>query len=96
MWFIIAATKAVYANYKYGDPEYDVVNRFIFAYFVARVIFFFAVFGSLYSDLALFTGLVGLSVSMNGGVARPAAQEQPRFAFGRMGLGSPSPDAQQI
>jgi hypothetical protein len=89
LWFMVAATKAVYANYRYGDPEYEIVNRFIFAYFVARVIFFFAVFGSLYSDLALFTGLVGLSVSLNGGVAKPAAEEQPRFAFGRVGLAAP-------
>jgi hypothetical protein len=43
------------------------------AYFITRVIIFFFVFGSLYSDMAFFAGLVGLSVSLNGGVATVAA-----------------------
>jgi len=41
------------------------------------MIFFFAVFGSLYSDLAMFTGLLGLSVSLNGGIAKRATAAAP-------------------
>lgn len=70
LWFIVAAMKVLYANFKNGDEHLAVLNRFLLAYFIARVIFFFGVFGSLYSDLALFTGLVGLSVALNGGVAQ--------------------------
>ena len=48
------------------------------------------IFGSLYVDLFTFTGLVALSVSINGGMAKPAVVEpesipalnRPRFAPG--------------
>lgn len=77
MWFILASLRAVYQNYQYGNPALKVVNRFIFAYYLARVVFFFTVFGSLYSDLAVFTGLVGLSVSLNNGIAKPEPAPVP-------------------
>lgn len=81
-WFLFACGRALYRNYKFSIPEYRIINTFLFAYFVARVIFFFAVFGSLYSDLAMFTGIVGLSVSLNGGVSQPEAEPAPQFVFG--------------
>jgi hypothetical protein len=71
IWFLAASGKALYRNYHYGNPAYSKLNRFLFAYFITRTIFFFCVFGSLYSDLAMFAGLMGLSISLNGGVARP-------------------------
>jgi hypothetical protein len=46
------------------------LNRFLLAYFITKTIFFFCVFGNFYSDLAMFTGLVGVSISLNGGIAR--------------------------
>jgi hypothetical protein len=81
LWFFWAAIKALYQNYKFGDPENRRLNRFLFAYFVVKVIFFFAVFGALYSDIALFAGLAGLSVAINGGVRKPMAApaEAPVF-----------------
>jgi len=82
IWLLYAGTKALYRNYKYSIPEYKLINTFLFAYFLARVVFFAAVFGSLYSDLALFTGLLGVSVSLNGGVAQPEAEPQPQFVLG--------------
>lgn len=94
VWFMVAAGRVVHANYKYGPDHLKLLNRFIYAYFLARVVFFIGVFGSLYSDLALFTGLVGLSVSLNGGVCRPATAPQPQFNFGRFGAGTPEPEAQ--
>lgn len=77
LWFIIASLRAVYHNYLYGDPNLRTVNRFIFAYYLARVVFFFSIFGSLYSDLSVFTGLVGLSVSLNNGIAKPQPAAAP-------------------
>jgi hypothetical protein len=38
---------------------------------------FFVVFGTLYSDLYTFTGLIGLSVSLNG---RPELATEPELA----------------
>jgi O-Antigen ligase len=71
VWFLVASGKALYRNYRYGNPDYSNLNRFLFAFFISRTIFFFFVFGSLYSDLAMFAGLMGLSISLNGGIARP-------------------------
>ena len=61
-------------NYQFGDPAYQHINTFLFAYFVAKVVFFFTIFGSLHSDLPMFLGLLGLSISLNGGVAKPVVE----------------------
>jgi hypothetical protein len=70
LWFLAASGMALYRNYRYGIPAYSKLNRFLLAYFIMKTIFFFFVFGSLYSDLAMYTGIIGLSISLNGGVAR--------------------------
>ena len=51
-----------------------------------KVIFFFTVFGALVSDLVMFAGLVGLSISLNGGVAKSAVAPQPAVVFNRFKL----------
>jgi O-antigen ligase len=81
LWFFWAAIKVLYQNYKFSDTENQRINRFLFAYFIVKVIFFFAVFGAFYSDIALFAGLAGLSVAINGGVRKPvaASAEAPVF-----------------
>ena len=71
VWLMVAGLRVVYRNYRFGDPAFHQLNGFLFAYFAVKVIFFFAVFGSLHSDLAGFLGLLGLSISLNGGVAKP-------------------------
>jgi hypothetical protein len=68
LWFAIASIKVLLKNYHFGDPSLLNLNRFLLAFFIARLIYFFVVFGSLYSDLAFFTGIIGLSVSLNHGV----------------------------
>jgi O-Antigen ligase len=72
LWFIYAGAKVLYQNYKYGDETYKNINTFLFAHFLAKAFFFFTIFGSLYSDLAIFTGLAGLSVAINGGLRSAA------------------------
>jgi hypothetical protein len=83
VWFLVASIRIVYQNYKYGDPAFQNLNTFIFAYFVAKVIFFVAVFGALHTDLPAFLGLLGLSISLNGGVSKPAVAPQPKVVFQR-------------
>ena len=83
IWFLIAGLRTLHHNYYYGNPAYRQINRFLFAYFIARAIFFFVIFGSFYSDMAIFTGIVGLSVSLNGGMAKPALAPQPHPVFNR-------------
>jgi hypothetical protein len=71
VWFLFAAIRVLYANYRYGDPSLRMINTFLLAAFVARAIFFFLIVGALSFDMLLFCGWLGLSVSLNGGVCRP-------------------------
>ena len=73
LWFIAAGIKVLRQNYRFGDPAHERINRFLLVAFIAKTIGFFLVFGSLYSELIVFTGMVGLSVSINGGMCRGAA-----------------------
>jgi len=82
-WFLAAALRVVYHNYQFGDPEHRQINTFLFATFMVKIVFFFLVFGALPTDLATFVGLVGLSISLNGGVAQPVVVPQPKIAFNR-------------
>jgi hypothetical protein len=86
VWFLVAAGRVLYQNYRYGSPDLRLLNTFLFAYFCIRIFFFFVIFGSLVTDLAMFAGLVGLSVSLNAGVAKPAATPQPNIVFNRLKL----------
>jgi hypothetical protein len=70
IWFLIACLRVLRQNYHFGHPALHRLNTFLYGFFIAKTIFFFAVFGNLYNELAVFTGLVGLSVSINAGVAK--------------------------
>lgn len=73
--FLVASGVFLYRNYRLGDTRLRCINTFFFAYFLCKVVFFFFIFGSLYSDLCSFTGLIGLSVSLNGR-PEPVAEEE--------------------
>lgn len=72
IWFLAAGLRVLYCNYRYGDPSLRIVNTFLLANFIVRMGMFWFIVGGFYSDLMYFTGLLGLSVSLNGGVARRA------------------------
>lgn len=83
LWLLGAGFQLLRNNLRYGDPALRQINIFLLSYFLARVIGFFAVFGSFHGELMLFTGLLGLSVSINGGMCRPpvlAPAEKPAFS----------------
>ena len=69
--FCLAGFRALYRNYRYGDLELKTANTFLLALFTARFISYFAVYGQFEWDLAAFTGMVGLGISLNRGVASP-------------------------
>jgi len=75
-FFLIVSFRYLYRNYRRGDPELQQVNTFLLAYFVIRVLFFFGIFGGFYSEFFVFTGVVGLSASLNGAEAYEAAEEE--------------------
>jgi len=86
LWFLWAGLRVTYQNLQFGDPANRCANTYLFAAFFVKTIFFFTIFGGLSSDLLMFTGLVGLSVSLNGGVAKPAVVPQPKVVFNRFRL----------
>lgn len=76
--FIVAAFRALYFNYRYGNEQIRGFNRFLLAFFVAKLIFFLTIFGAFAADLATFIGLVGMSVAMNRGICRRPTLESVR------------------
>ena len=76
--FLVVALRVLYLNYKHGDPALKNLNTFLLAVFAARTLFFFFVFGAIQLDMAIFAGLIGFSVSVNGGVRRtPFPEDAP-------------------
>ncbi|HEV2209367.1 MAG TPA: O-antigen ligase family protein [Verrucomicrobiae bacterium] len=73
--FLVIGWRFLYRNYRFGRPELKLINTLILAYFTARAVYYFLIFGSFFVDLFVFTGLVGLSVSLNG-VQTEAPEEE--------------------
>jgi hypothetical protein len=86
LWFLWAGLRVTYQNYQFGDPSLRCANAFLLAFFFVKVLFFFTIFGGLVADLMMFAGLVGVSVSLNAGVAKPAVVPQPKMVFNRFRL----------
>jgi O-antigen ligase len=66
LWFLVAASLYLYRNYRRGDPQLKRINTFLWALFLLKAIYFFAIYGSFHTDFYAFIGIVGLSVSLNG------------------------------
>ena len=75
-WFAFASLSVLYKNYRNSPSDLSTINALLLAYFVARLVYFFVVFGHFSEDLFTFTGIVGLSVSLNGGVRKLSIVEQ--------------------
>jgi O-Antigen ligase len=93
LWFLAAAFRALYDNYRYGDLALRTVNAFLLAAFIANVVLFLLVFGGFYSDMQRFVGYLGLSVALNGGVARPSPEPVPE-EVGQTALANGLPEHQ--
>lgn len=66
IWFLIAGCSYLFRNYRYGEPQLQRLNTFLLAFFITKIVSFCLVFGAFQVDLAGFTGLVGLSLCLNG------------------------------
>jgi hypothetical protein len=73
LWVLGAGIKVLYCNRRYGEPRLKMINNLFFSYFLTQCFFYFFVFGSFDSQLYVFLGLLGMSVSLNGGVCRKKA-----------------------
>jgi O-antigen ligase len=77
LWLLVAGAKVLYRNYRYGHARLRLVNATLMAYFLTTSLFFFFVVGAFNVQLSVFLGLLGMSVSINGGVCRrPAVARQ--------------------
>ena len=76
LWFFYRGTGLLRHYYRFGDPALARINAFLFALFLARVLSFLIVSGSIYSDMFSFTGLLGLAVSLNGRPGLPSVSEE--------------------
>jgi hypothetical protein len=76
-WFCTASLRVLWRNFKYGDESIKNINAFLFTSFVAKLVFFFFIFGAFYMDLSTLTGIVGLSVSFNRGMASRSRARVP-------------------
>ena len=76
IWFLTVATRMLYRNYRHGDSRLKSINRALLACFIAKIIFFVLVFGSISSDLAYFTGLAGLGLCLNGDLRVRSVQKE--------------------
>jgi len=75
VWFLIAGGRVLWANYRHGLDELRTINRFLLAYFLVRIVYFIFIFGSFYQEVFVFTGLVGISLCLNGGLRRAESAE---------------------
>jgi hypothetical protein len=80
LWFLGAGLWVLYRNYRYGDPRLQLANTFLLAHFLMRVVLYFFIFGAVDTDLYKFTGVLGISVALNRGVARRPIAPAPADA----------------
>jgi hypothetical protein len=91
LWFMAASIRALYHNYKYGDQSLQTINTLLLAAFLTHAAMFFLIFGTFENDILTFASLIGLSVSLNGGIRRPMTEpvktEMPVFSRPRLQAG---------
>lgn len=68
LWLLGASFRLLLNNYRHGLPEHHRLNTFLLVYFITRALLFFVIFGSFQNELSIYTGLVALSISINGGM----------------------------
>lgn len=78
-WFVAASIRYLYRQQRDGEAPLATINRFLLAAFLARVVCFCVIFGDLGQELFIYTGLIGLSVSLNGGL-KPKRAPAPEAA----------------
>ena len=76
LWVLIAGCRVLFLNRRFGDARLSRINNTLLSTYLAYGVSFFLIYGALYSDLSIFLGLCGFSVSLNGGVKRRAAPKR--------------------
>jgi len=90
--FWLTCLRYLWNQRKHGPPELWNINTGLLAIFLARIFFFVGIHGGAAMDLVHLTGIIGLSVAING-VRRtvPAAQPLPAATEVSDNLLTPTP-----
>jgi hypothetical protein len=91
LWVLTAGYRVLSWNRRFGDARLRRINNTLLATYLAYCVSFFFVYGALYSDISIFLGLCGFSVSLNGGV-----RKQPQSVFERQPDSLPQPYAIEV
>jgi hypothetical protein len=73
LWLGFVGIRFLRRQIALGPPQFQTINRLLFASFAANMVFFFAVFGDLTTNLAQMVGVLGFAASLNGGAAQQQA-----------------------
>lgn len=82
LWILYGGYKILSLNLRYGDLRLRRINIVLLSFYITYCISFFFIFGALQTELSVFLGVCGMSVTLNGGVrrkvkARPAPEPAP-------------------
>jgi hypothetical protein len=80
LWLMGAGGRALYNNYRHGDPALRTINCLLFASLLTNIFCFFFVFGALENETLAIGGIMGLSVALNGGIRRVTAKPAAKIA----------------
>jgi hypothetical protein len=81
IWFLVASMRLMYRYARFGNAALRSVNLVLLSTFSAKAVFFFFAFGALAADLAIFVGLVGFAIALNGPESELAVAEQPKASI---------------
>jgi hypothetical protein len=73
VWLWYAGYRLLLANHRYGDPNLQNINTLLLALYLTKIAHFLFIFGSLHLDFYQFTGILALSIALNGGMAKKPA-----------------------
>lgn len=73
-WLMGATFFVVYRNYRYGDLEMRTYNIYMLASCISSIIAFFFIFGAFNNAMAGYGSIAGMSLAMNGGLAKKPAK----------------------
>jgi hypothetical protein len=91
VWFLLASGRWLKRQWIQSRPELRIINLFIYAVFLERVIFFVFFYGQIELDMILFTSLVGFSLAINGVPARATVPSAP-FALPFSSIAAKEPE----
>jgi hypothetical protein len=77
LFFCWVSLRALIRNFRYGEQHWRNLNGLLLALYSAKIIYFFFIFGDFALQLYEFTGLLGLSVAINGGIREKPVPQRP-------------------